>query len=98
MNRHLYVLFYQIYDELKKLNNKYVELEVAVKDNCQVSDEISESEESLHHRIYILEQTVEWLKEKTLELVENNNTIVTELSNVIELLNDRYVDNIVKTF
>ena len=98
MNRHLYVLFYQIYDELKKLNNKHIELEVAVKDNCQVSDEISESEESLHHRIYLLEQTVEWLKEKTLELIENNNTIVTELSNVIKLLNDSHVDNVVKSF
>ena len=63
-----------------------------------MGNEISESEECLHHRIYILEQTVEWLKEKTLELVENNNTIVSELSKVIELLNDKCIDNIAKTF
>ena len=85
------MLFYQIYDELQKLNNKYAELEVAVKDNCQVSDEISESEESLHHRIYRLEQSVDWLKEKTHELIENNNKVVTELNSVIELLNNRYI-------
>ena len=102
MNRHLYMLFYQIYVELEKLHNKYDELQVEVNDNCQVSCEISESEESLHHRIYILEQDlmkqnrelkdyeqeVEYLKEQNYELKQAHNIMVTKLNSVIIELND----------
>ena len=87
------MLFLQIYNELDVLNYKYDELEVSVEDSLKVADEISESEESLHHRIYLLEQTVEWLKEKNSELIENNNIMTTELNKVINLLNNKYVEN-----
>ena len=87
------MLFYQIHDELQKLHNKYDDLEITVMDNYKVSEETSESEESLNHRIYILEQDVEWLKEKNNELRQNYNKVVTELNNVIEMLNNKYVEN-----
>ena len=105
MNRHLCVLFfffYQIYVELEKLHHKYTELELKVKDNCQVSKEICESEESLHHRIYVLEQNllkqscelnayeeeVQYLREQNHELKYTHNVMVTKLNDVILELND----------
>ena len=87
------MLFYQIHAELQELHNKYDDLETTVMDNYKVCEETSESEESLNHRIYILEQEVECLKEKNNELREHYNKVVMELNNVIAMLNNKYVEN-----
>ena len=75
------------------MNDKYSDLETTVMDNYKVCEENTQGEESLNHRIYILEQEVQDLKEQNNELRQKQNKIVMELNNVIEMLNNKYVEN-----
>ena len=84
------MFFYQINAELKKLNDKYDQLETAVQDNYQVCEENTEAEESLNYRIYKLQQEVDCLKAENNELREHHNKVVTELNCIINMLNDEY--------
>ena len=94
------MLFYQIHAELNELNDKYNDLETAVMDNYKVCEENTQGEESLNHRIYILEQEVQDLKEQNNELRQQHNRMVTEinsviieLNNVITVINNKHEEN-----
>ena len=85
------MLFYQINAELEAINSKYDELETVVNDNYRVCEETTEAEESLNHRIYVLEEEVACLKDENRQLREHTNKIVEELNCIIMMLNTKYM-------
>ena len=85
------MVFYQINAELQALNSKYNEMETVVEDQYRVCEEITAGEESLNHRISVLEEEVAYLKDKNNELREHANKIVEELNCVIMSLNTKYI-------
>ena len=84
------MIFYQINAELQNLNCRYSELEMVIKNERDVSEEIIELEEKLEHRVFALEEEVETLKTQNFELRHQLNNITVELNCVIDLLNTRY--------
>ena len=84
------MIFYQINAELQNLNCRYSELEMVIKNERDVSEEIIELEEKLEHRVFALEEEVETLKTQNVELRHQLNNITVELNCVIDLLNTRY--------
>ena len=85
------MLFYQINAELQELNCKYNELETAIEDQRHVSEDITAGEDSLNHRISVLEEEVTYLKDINNELRVHINKVVEELNCVVVWLNSKYI-------
>ena len=73
------------------MNNRCNKLETVVEDQHRVCEEITGGEENLNHRISVLEEEVQTLKDQNNELRYHTNKIVEELNCVIMLLNTRYI-------
>ena len=85
------MIFYQINVELRKLNQKYNELETIVENEQSISREVMSDEEKLDDRIYALEEEVICLRAENNEVRKKLNRVTEELNNVIDFLNsERY--------
>ena len=76
--------------ELQRLNNELKEMEERIRVTNSATVNQTAEQEMLTIRIDVLEEKVTSLMAENDELRNNHNSVVQELNNVIELLNESY--------